>query len=67
MLILSILSSRVVSSYQVYCLQNKIYFGNEFILGRIKLITCLSSEVFEKIGEGGGFFIYFLFFGGENF
>ena len=33
-------------------------------LGRIKLITCLSSEKFEKIGEGGRlFFIIFYFFG----
>ena len=32
--------------------------------GHIKLITCLSSEKFEKIGEGGeAFFLFFYFFG----
>ena len=32
-------------------------------LGRIKLITCLSSEKFEKIGEGGRlFFLFSIFF-----
>ena len=34
----------------------------KFNLGRINLITCLSSEKFEKIGEGGRLFFYFLFF-----
>ena len=32
------------------------------ILGRIKLITCLSSEKFKKIGEGGGFFFVNVFY-----
>ena len=32
-------------------------------LGRIKLITCLSSEKFKKLGGGGGFcFCKFLLF-----
>ena len=36
-------------------------------LGRIKLITCLSSEKFEKIGEGGRLFFFILYFLGINF
>ena len=34
------------------------------MLGRIKLITCLSSEKFEKIGEGGRLFFFILYFFG---
>ena len=33
----------------------------KFNLGRINLITCLSSEKFEKIGEGGRLFFFFFF------
>ena len=36
-------------------------------LGRIKLITCLSSEKFEKIGEGGRLFFFILYFFWINF
>ena len=36
-------------------------------LGCIKLVTCLSSEKFEKIGEGGeAFFFIFYFFKGNR-
>ena len=38
-----------------------------YILGRIKIIPCLSSNIFEKLGREGGrvfklFFYIFLFF-----
>ena len=36
--------------------------GHSTLRHRIKLITCLSSEKFEKIGEGGEAFFFFFFF-----